>query len=76
MLKPGVIAIKAPLGRAVASQSVRVGDCRLDPVAASPLDREGAYLSRLVADSAPIEIGAVDLIRGKFPVVTAFSFLH
>ena len=51
MLKHGVIAIKAPLGRAVESQSAQVGDCRLDPVVASPLDREGAYLSGLVVAS-------------------------
>ena len=57
----------------VARRSAQVEGCRSDLVVASPSDQEGVYRSPLAAGSAPIGIGAVDSIRGKYPVVTAFS---
>jgi hypothetical protein len=88
-LKHGAIVFKTRLGRvvvsrsgqveacpsdlAVASRSAQEAVCPSDLAAASRLGQEGDYRSLQAAGSAPTGIGAVALIRGKYPAVTVFS---
>jgi hypothetical protein len=62
-----------PSDLAVASLLGQEGVFPSDLAAASRLGQEGDYRSLQAAGSAPIGIGAVASIRGKYPAVTVFS---